>query len=96
MKRDTNNHGRMVKQKSGLNRVILDQSWGLFKTFLEYKQFWPGAQMLFVDPKYTSQTSPMCYHRNKGNRQTQAEFKCVQCGHRLIACGTGVRENVNI
>ncbi|MCK5649574.1 MAG: transposase, partial [Gammaproteobacteria bacterium] len=81
-KGDRDNHGKMVKQKSGLNRVILDQGWGMFKTFLEYKQLWSGGQVLFVDPKYTSQTCPVCQHRSKDNRQTQAEFECVLCGHK--------------
>ncbi|WP_198263903.1 RNA-guided endonuclease InsQ/TnpB family protein [sulfur-oxidizing endosymbiont of Gigantopelta aegis] len=55
-KGDMENPGAMVKQKSGLNRVILEQGWGMFKTFLQYKQRWSGGQVLFVDPKYTSQT----------------------------------------
>ncbi len=68
-------NGRIkTKQKSGLNRVILEQGWGMFKTFLEYKQLWSGGHVLFVDPKYTSQTCPECHHKNKDNRQTQAEF----------------------
>ena len=87
----SDNHGSMVKQKSGLNRVILDQGWGMFKTFLEYKQLWSGGQVLFVDPKYTSQTCPLCHHRSKDNRQTQAEFECVLCGHKEHADVVGAR-----
>ncbi len=90
-KGDRDNHGKMVKQKSGLNRVILDQGWGMFKTFLEYKQLWSGGQVLFVDPKYTSQTCPVCQHRSKDNRQTQAEFECVLCGHKEHADVVGAR-----
>ena len=37
---------------------------------------------MFVNPKYTSQTCPVCQHRSKDNRQTQAEFECVLCGHK--------------
>jgi len=80
-KGDSEKPGRMVKQKSGLNRVILDQGWGMFKSFLEYKQHWSGGQVLYVDPKYTSQTCPVCGYVSKDNRQTQSEFKCVLCGH---------------
>ena len=90
-KGDRDEPGRMVKQKSGLNRVILEQGWGLFKTFLEYKQSWSGGQVLFVDPKYTSQTCPVCHHRSKENRQTQAEFKCVLCGHKEHADVVGAK-----
>jgi putative transposase len=80
-KGDWENPGRMVKQKSGLNRVILNQGWGMFKTFLEYKQQWLGGQVLYVDPRHTSQTCPDCHHVRKDNRQTQERFACVVCGH---------------
>src|SRR5262245_8265221 len=30
--------GKNVAQKSGLNRSILDQGWGMFATFLSYKE----------------------------------------------------------
>ncbi|RKZ96702.1 MAG: transposase [Gammaproteobacteria bacterium] len=90
-KGNVDNHGSMVKQKSGLNRVILDQGWGMFKTFLQYKQLWSGGQVLFVDPKYTSQTCPVCQHKSKDNRQTQAEFECVLCGHKEHADVVGAR-----
>jgi len=90
-KGDRDNPGSMVKQKSGLNRVILDQGWGMFKTFLEYKQLWSGGQVLLVDPKYTSQTCPECHHRSKNNRQTQSEFECVLCGYREHADLVGAK-----
>jgi putative transposase len=70
----------MVKQKSGLNRVILNQGWGMFKDFLTYKQAWRGGELILVDPKGTSQTCPSCQCKEKGNRLTQANFECVKCG----------------
>jgi len=81
-KGDKENPGSMVKQKSGLNRVILNQGWGLFKTLLEYKQQWRGGQVIYVDPKNTSQICPVCDHKSKDNRQTQAEFECVVCHYK--------------
>ena len=71
--------------KSGLNRVILDQGWGMFKTFLEYKQHWRDGQVLYVDPRHTSQTCPECHHVSKDNRQTQAAFECVECQYQAHA-----------
>ena len=79
-KGDAENHGKMVKQKSGLNRVILDQGWGIFKEYLKYKQVWQGGEVILVNPKHTSQTCPYCQHRHKDNRKTQAHFECVSCG----------------
>ncbi len=90
-KGDMENPGRMVKQKSGLNRVILDQGWGMFKAFLEYKQLWSGGQVLFVDPKYTSQECPECHYISKDNRQSQAEFECVECHHKEHADVVGAK-----
>ena len=74
-------HGRMVKQKSGLNRAILDQAWYEFRRQLEYKLRWRGGQLIPVSPQYTSQCCPACGHTAKANRTTQALFACVQCGY---------------
>ena len=73
--------GKMVKQKSGLNRAILDQTWYEFRRQLEYKLRWRGGQLIPISPQYTSQCCPACGHTAKANRTTQALFACVQCGH---------------
>ena len=69
--------GRHVKQKAGLNRVILDTGWGQLRTMLAYK----AGNFIEVEPRYTSQTCHVCGHVDPTSRRTQAEFKCVQCGH---------------
>ena len=74
-------HGKNVKQKSGLNRAILDQAWGEFRRQLDYKLLWNGGFLFAVPPQNTSRTCPNCGHTAKDNRKTQAEFKCVQCGY---------------
>jgi len=66
--------------KSGLNRSILQQSWGKFFELLEYKLRRNGGQLVRVDPKYTSQKCSCCGHISKENRQSQAKFECVECG----------------
>ncbi|MCX7114431.1 MAG: transposase, partial [Gammaproteobacteria bacterium] len=73
--------GRMVKQKSGLNKSLLDQGFGEFRRQLEYKQVWLGGWVVTVPPHYTSQTCPACTHVSKENRRTQAEFACVSCDY---------------
>jgi putative transposase len=65
--------------KSGLNRSILQQSWGKFFELLEYKLERNGGNLIRVDPKYTSQTCSCCGHVSKENRLTQAKFVCVSC-----------------
>ena len=73
-------HGKNVKQKSGLNRAILDQSWAEFRRQLDYKLAWNGGYLIAVPPHNTSRCCPACEHTTKDNRQTQAQFECVQCG----------------
>ena len=74
-------HGKRVKQKSGLNRAILDQGWGEFRRQLEYKMTWQGGMLLAVPPQLTSQTCPACGHVSRDNRQSQAKFLCIDCGY---------------
>ena len=80
-KGNSEQHGKMVKQKSGLNRSILDQGWGEFRRQLDYKVSWNGGMLLAVPPHNTSRTCPCCGHVSKDNRQTQAKFLCVDCGY---------------
>ncbi len=69
--------GKHVRQKAGLNKAILNTGWGALKYKLAYK----SARLVEVNPKYTSQTCSRCGFIDKGNRPTQAKFKCLACGH---------------
>ena len=80
-KGDQENPGRNVKAKSGLNKSILDQGWFEFKRQLEYKSMWSGGKVVVVPAKNTSRKCRICNHIARGNRRSQASFKCVQCGH---------------
>ena len=74
-------HGKQVKQKSGLNRAILDQGWGEFRRQLDDKLAWRGGHLIAVPPHNTSRTCPCCGHISKENRRSQAQFACVACGY---------------
>ncbi|MDY7537882.1 transposase [Undibacterium sp. 5I1] len=80
-KGNSEQNGKKVAQKSGLNRSILDQGWGEFRRQLAYKVVWHGGMLLAVPPHNTSRTCPACGHVSKDNRQTQAKFLCVDCGY---------------
>ncbi|MGH7706365.1 MAG: RNA-guided endonuclease InsQ/TnpB family protein, partial [Vulcanimicrobiaceae bacterium] len=73
--------GSNVRAKSGLNRRILAQGWGEFRRQLDYKLAWNGGTLLLVDPRNTSRTCAACGHVSAENRQTQAAFRCIACGH---------------
>ena len=77
--------GKRVKQKSVLNKSILDQGWGNFRLFLEYKQVHLGGMVLYVSAAYTSQQCSGCGHVHPDNRISQAEFVCLSCGLELNA-----------
>jgi len=83
--------GRNVRAKSGLNRSILDQGWYEMRRQLEYKQFWRGGQVLAIPPAYTSQRCVCCGHTAKENRQTQSKFVCQVCGYTENADINGAR-----
>jgi putative transposase len=74
--------GMNVRQKAGLNRSILDKSWGGFVLALEHKARYTGAQIVKVDPAYTSQRCSRCGHVDGKSRESQARFRCTACGHR--------------
>jgi transposase len=74
--------GKQVRQKSNLNRSILDQGWGMFRRQLEYKLNQNGGMLLAVPPANTSRTCPSCDHISEHNRKTQSQFECVQCGYK--------------
>lgn len=71
------NPGKNVKQKAGLNRVMLDTALGKLRRNLEYK----CGRLIEVNPAYTSQTCSECGHIDKENRKTQTRFLCVSCGY---------------
>ena len=73
--------GKNVKAKAGLNRSILATGWGELRRMLEYK----AAHVVAIDPRETSRMCHSCGHVNKGNRTTQADFKCLSCGHKANA-----------
>ena len=74
--------GRNVKQKSGLNRSILEQGWGGFEIILGYKLEERGGTLTVVPAPYSSQECFPCGHIDAKNRKSQAVFECVACGHK--------------
>jgi len=73
--------GRKVRQKAGLNRVILNAGWHQFATILTYKMEERGGQVVTVPPRFTSQTCAACGVVDARSRESQARFVCVSCGH---------------
>jgi putative transposase len=88
--------GRNVAAKAGLNRSISEQGWSMFARRLGDKI---GDRLELVPAPYTSQTCSACGHCASENRDSQAVFRCVACGHyehadvnaaKVIAAGRAV------
>ena len=73
--------GRNVRQKAGLNRAILAQGWGSISLMVDYKLPAFGGQLVEERAAYSSQTCGVCGHCAPENRESQAVFRCVACGH---------------
>ncbi len=74
-------HGKKVKQKSGLNRTILNASFYQFVSMIHYKTTMLNDKLFVkVNPQYTSREC-ICGNIDKNNRPKQDTFKCTKCGH---------------
>ena len=82
--------GRNVRQKTGLNRVILRSGWGLLVRRLEEKA--PG-RVEKINPAFTSQRCSACGQVDRDSRESQAVFRCTACGY---ACNADVNAAKNI
>ena len=71
--------GTNVAAKSGLNREILSQTWGLIREQLRYKAAWAGRQFVEVNPRYTSRECSRCGTLGDGKTPGRV-FRCETCG----------------
>jgi IS605 OrfB family transposase len=79
------NPGTHVRQKAGLNRSILDKAWGQLRTVLEWHGRKHGCRVIAVPAAFTSQTCSVCWHCAAESRESQADFRCMGCGHQANA-----------
>jgi IS605 OrfB family transposase len=77
-------HERVTVRKK--QRAVL-RSWAFhqLRTFLTYKAACAGVPLLAIDPRNTSRGCSACGYAAKGNRKTQREFVCLDCGFALHA-----------
>ncbi|NEO40812.1 MAG: IS200/IS605 family element transposase accessory protein TnpB [Moorea sp. SIOASIH] len=78
------NTGRFVSNgqaaKRGLNRSILDASWGELIAKIEYLAAKSGKVLLKVNPRHTSMECSACGHIDQANRDRE-RFICTKCSH---------------
>jgi IS605 OrfB family transposase len=88
----TNIRGR-AKMRKAQRRRLHAWSFAQFQAFVTYKAEAKGVQVGYVDPRYTSQKCSQCGHIERGNRPTQAEFRCKKCG---FECHADYNASMNI
>lgn len=86
-----------ARAKAGLNRAILAQSWGALQSRLTDKASRTPEDartaVVLVNPRNTSRQCRPCGHIAAENRDSQAVFACVVCGHQAHA-DTNAAENI--
>ena len=68
----TEDPGVNVAAKSGLNREILKQTWGIIRQQLAYKAEWAGRESVEIDPRNTSRACSACgvvEHRSRRGKR---------------------------
>ncbi len=69
--------------KTGINRSILDQTWGDFNSMLSYKAESAGGFVCRVNPKFTSQTCSNCGRKPKERIELSVRmYECLACGYK--------------
>jgi IS605 OrfB family transposase len=76
--------GRVTARRSQRSRL---HSWSFqqLRAFVAYKAKRSGVPLVTVDPSYTSQACSCCGAIDRKNRQDQATFLCISCGHNEAA-----------
>lgn len=76
-------HVRNVRQKAGLNRVILSVGWHRFAAILAYEMEGRGGQVVTVPARFTSQTCAPCGVVDARSRGSQARFSALAACYRI-------------
>ena len=74
-----------ARAKAGLNRSILGNNWSRLMRRLRDKMDANGGKLVAVPAAYTSQTCHECGHVASESRDSQAVFRCVECGYEANA-----------
>ena len=74
------NPGKNVAAKTGLNRAILEQTWGIIYNQLSYKAEWAGTVLVEVNARNTSKICSMCGEVRRERLDKYRIFRCRSCG----------------
>ncbi|WP_199485240.1 RNA-guided endonuclease InsQ/TnpB family protein [Actinomadura craniellae] len=73
--------GKNVRQKAGLNRVILDSAPAELRRQVNYKATWYGSELAVADRWFpSSKTCSGCGWQNPHLKLSDRVFRCTDCG----------------
>lgn len=76
------------RRKTGLNRAMLDASWGALRSMLEYKSRWHDRNLIVIDPWFPS--TQLCSQCGAVTGPKSLDVRAWTC-----ACGTHHDRDVN-
>jgi IS605 OrfB family transposase len=68
-----------VRARKPQRATLSSWSFAQLREFIEYKARMAGVRVVFVDPRNSSRTCPVCGHCEQANRVSQDRFLCKQC-----------------
>jgi putative transposase len=65
--------------------VLKNWSYYELQQMIEFKSKKTGIKVMYINPRYTSQTCSSCGNLEDGQRISQSEFECKSCGEKMHA-----------
>jgi putative transposase len=92
---------RSPDMSSRMNRLLQNCGRKIFRDKLTDLEQRLGIRSEEINPAYTSQQCSLCGYVDKRNRPSQAQFRCLWCGHEKHAdvnasCNVGQRRSLSI
>src|SRR5882672_2678706 len=76
-------------RETGKAKCVYEWSFAQLQWTIRYKAAREGVEVVYIDPRYTSQTCSRCLHL--GVRPNQSSFQCRDCGYQINADLNGAK-----
>src|SRR5215831_7301933 len=76
-------------RETGKAKCVHSWSFAQLQWMIGYKAASEGVEVVYIDPRYTSQTCSRCLHL--GVRPNQSSFECRDCGYQINADLNGAK-----
>jgi len=76
-------------RETGKAKCVHEWSFAQLQWMIRYKAASAGVEVVYIDPRYTSQTCSRCLHL--GVRPNQSKFECRDCGYQINADLNGAK-----